>query len=168
MPEMEAEAPVQFKKKTIKRRPGREKLEEELQEEEEEDRKELGEEINMSDFEKTKQLQQLRKRTAGTSTTMLALGKKISKLDENILEDPFKLNSGGLVTGKDMKGYKTVNDAYDVGTQFYKETHIRDEDDEMKKFIDTEMEKIKGAEVEEEEEDKPMYLSPEDAALQVN
>ena len=43
-----------------------------------------------------------------------------------IVDDPFKLNSGGLVTGKDMKGYKTKNDAYDVGTQFYKETHIRE------------------------------------------
>ena len=47
------------------------------------------------------------------------------QIEEDILDDPFKLNSGGLVTGKDMKGYKTKNDAYDVGTQFYKETHIR-------------------------------------------
>ena len=47
------------------------------------------------------------------------------QIEEVIVEDPFKLNSGGLVTGKDMKGYKTKNDAYDVGTQFYKETHIR-------------------------------------------
>jgi hypothetical protein len=30
-----------------------------------------------------------------------------------------------------------------VGTQFSKETHIRDEDDEMRKFIETEMEKLK-------------------------
>ena len=41
------------------------------------------------------------------------------------MEDPFQLNSGGLVLMKDMKGYKTKQDAYDVGTQFYKETHIR-------------------------------------------
>ena len=47
------------------------------------------------------------------------------QIEEEILDDPFKLNSGGLVTGKDMKGYKTKTDAYDVGTQFYKETHIR-------------------------------------------
>ena len=47
------------------------------------------------------------------------------QIEEDILDDPFKLNSGGLVTGKDMKGYKTKTDAYDVGTQFYKETHIR-------------------------------------------
>lgn len=83
------------------------------------------------------------------------------------MEDPFKINSGGLVTGKDMKGYKTKEDAYDVGTQFYKETHIRDEDDEMKKFIEVEMEKIKGTDIEECEDEGPQYLSPEDAALQV-
>ena len=90
-----------------------------------------------------------------------------------------------------MKGYKTKTDAYDVGTQFYKETHIRsckdillsfcgdmqckhfsipirDEDDEMKKFIETEMGKIKGKDLETEKESEgTKYLSPEDAALQV-
>ena len=67
-----------------------------------------------------------------------------------------------------MKGYKTKTDAYDVGTQFYKETHIRDEDDEMKKFIETQMGKIKGKDLETEQEiEGTKYLSPEDAALQV-
>ena len=68
-----------------------------------------------------------------------------------------------------MKGYKTKNDAYDVGTQFYKETHIRDEDDEMRRFIETEMLKIKGADVDDEEDyvDHSQYLAPEDAALKV-
>lgn len=151
---------IQFKK-SMKKRPARVKVQDSSDEEEED------EEINMSDFQKTKQLQKLRKRTAGTNIVTLALGKKISKIEEDILDDPFKINSGGLVTGKDMKGYKTKNDAYDVGTQFYKETHIRDEDDEMRKFIEVEMEKVKGtAEMEEEEDEGPKYLSPEDAALQ--
>ena len=117
------------------------------------------EEINQEEFDKTRELQKLRKRPAGTNIVTLALGKKINKvqsqrnhdifkmwclhyskenltlyirlkmlfvqIEEEILDDPFKLNSGGLVTGKDMKGYKTKTDAYDVGTQFYKETHIR-------------------------------------------
>jgi len=155
---MAEEGKVSFKK-SAKKRPARSKAEESPSEDEE---------INTTDFEKTKQLQRLRKRTAGTNIVTLALGKKISKIDQDILEDPFQLNSGGLVLMKDMKGYKTKQDAYDVGTQFYKETHIRDEDDEMKRFIDTEMEKIKGVEDEVgEEEDQPKYLSPEDAALQV-
>jgi len=125
------------------------------------------EEINQEEFDKTRELQKLRKRPAGTNIVTLALGKKINKIEEVIVDDPFKLNSGGLVTGKDMKGYKTKNDAYDVGTQFYKETHIRDEDDEMKKFIETEMGKIKGKDLEiEKESEGSKYLSPEDAALQ--
>ena len=44
------------------------------------DEEEEDEEINMSDFQKTKQLQKLRKRTAGTNIVTLALGKKISKV----------------------------------------------------------------------------------------
>ena len=63
--------------------------------------------------------------------------------------------------------YTETTNAYEVGTQFSKETHIRDEDDEMRKFIETEMEKLKGRQ-EEEEEDADVgtrYLSPEDAAL---
>lgn len=146
-------------KKSAKKRQARSRISTESSEEEDE-------EINLTEFEQTKQLQRLRKRTPGTNIVTLALGKKISKIEEDILEDPFKINSGGLVTGKDMKGYKTKEDAYDVGTQFYKETHIRDEDDEMKKFIEVEMEKIKGRDVDEEEEQGPKYLSPEDAALQ--
>jgi hypothetical protein len=161
------EAPVQFKKSIKKQRLVRAKVQSDSSGEEAED-----EEINMSEFRKTKQLQKLRKRTAGTNIVTLALGKKVSKVEEDILDDPFNINSGGLVTGKDMKGYKPKEDAYDVGTQFYRETHIRDEDDEMRKFIDTEMEKVKGAEgeggEEEDEEVAPKYLSPEDAALQVN
>ena len=55
-----------------------------------------------------------------------------------------------------------------VGTQFSKETRVRDEDEEMKKFIETEMGKIKGKDLETEKESEgTKYLSPEDAALQV-
>ena len=60
------------------------------------------------------------------------------------------------------------DDAYDVGTQFSKETHIRDEDDEMRKFIETEMSKIKGSKAEDvndDDEDKHEFLSPVDAAI---
>ena len=68
---------------------------------------------------------------------------------------------------KAMKNYKKEDDAYDVGTQFSKETHIRDEDDEMRKFIETEMSKVKGGapQPEAEEDNTEEFLSPEDAAL---
>lgn len=65
---------VQFKRSS-KKRPARVKIPSESSGDEEKD-----EELNLSEFEKTKQLQRLRKRTAGTNIVTLALGKKISKV----------------------------------------------------------------------------------------
>lgn len=123
--------------------------------------------FNKEDYERTRELQKLRKKTGGTNVITLISGKKISKLEEAIVEDPFKLKTGGLVDMKSMKGdYTESTNAYEVGTQFSKETHIRDEDDEMRKFIETEMEKLKGRQEEVEDADAGnRYLSPEDAAL---
>jgi hypothetical protein len=125
------------------------------------------EEFNVEDFEKTRELQKLRKRAAGTNIVTLALGKKVSKLEDTIAEDPFNPNSGGLMEMKDMKGFKQTDDAFDVGTQFFKETHIRDEDDEMRKFIETEMDQLKGSSINKDDpgQSTPQYLSPEDMAL---
>jgi len=125
------------------------------------------EEFNVEDFERTRELQKLRKRAAGTNIVTLALGKKVSKIEDTIVDDPFNPNSGGLMEMKDMKGFKQKDDAFDVGTQFFKETHIRDEDDEMRKFIETEMDNMKGSKPDKEDSayEKPEYLSPEDAAL---
>jgi len=125
---------------------------------------EASQEFNKNDYEKTRELQKLRKRTAGTNVVTLASGKKITKVEDVITaDDPFKTKTGGLVDMKAMKGVKPTEDSYEVGTQFSKETHIRDEDDELRKFIDTEMEKIKGQNNVEYTEAE--YVSPEDAAL---
>jgi len=133
-----------------------------------EEEEEVEADFNKEDYERTRELQKLRKKTGGTNVITLISGKKISKLEESIVDDPFKLKTGGLVDMKSMKGdYTETTNAYEVGTQFSKETHIRDEDDEMRKFIETEMEKLKGRQ-EEDEEDADVgtrYLSPEDAAL---
>ena len=67
---MAEEGKVSFKKASRKR-PVRSKADESPSEDEE---------INTTDFEKTKQLQRLRKRAAGTNIVTLALGKKISKV----------------------------------------------------------------------------------------
>jgi len=151
---------VQFK--SIKKRPIRKRG----HSNEEEEHPEETDEYNKNAFEETRELQKLRKKSAGTNVASLALGKKISNLEEAIVNDPFKLNTGGLVMPSDMKGYKQTDDTYSVGTQFSKETHIRDEDDEMRKYIETEMEKLKGGGQSEEEKDTtPAYLTPEDAAL---
>ena len=149
----DVDAKISFKKKS--RRPMRVRRDSDDEEREE---------MNTEDFQKTRELQELRKRTAGTNIETLAAGKKQCAEED----DPLGLKRGGLLDTKAMKDYKAKDDAYDVGTQFSKETHIRDEDDEMRKFIETEMSKMKGRpeEAEEEEEDQtPQFLAPEDAAL---
>ena len=62
-------------------------------------------------------------------------------------------------------GCTPTDSSYEVGTQFSKETHIRDEDDEMRKFIEIEMDRIKGRKEESDDQPKAVYMSPEDAAL---
>ena len=58
-----------------------------------------------------------------------------------------------------------------VGTQFSKETRVRDEDEEMKKFIEAEMEKRRGKNLNmeykagSEQNTSSKYMSPEEAAL---
>ena len=149
----EIDAKISFKKKN--RRPMRARQDSDEDE---------SEEMNIQDFQKTRELQKLRKRTAGTNIETLAAGKKQCSEDD----DPLGLKKGGLLDTKAMKDYKAKDDAYDVGTQFSKETHIRDEDDEMRKFIETEMSKMKGRpeEADDDDEDKtPQFLAPEDAAL---
>ncbi|XP_052847503.1 splicing factor C9orf78 homolog isoform X2 [Drosophila gunungcola] len=65
---------------------------------------------------------------------------------------------------------KEADDAYDVGigTQFSAETNKRDEDEEMMKYIEQELQKRKGGGTEataEDDGDVNKYLTPEDAAL---
>jgi len=158
------ETKIEFKKK---KRHGRVRVKSECSDDELNNENSDKDDINISDFEKTRELQKLRKRAAGTNIVTLALGKKVSKIEEVAADadDPFNMNSGGLMYMKDMKNLKKKDDTFDVGTQFFKETHIRDEDDEMRKFVEIEMDKIKGSTAKEEEEEKPVYLTPEDAAL---
>ena len=130
------------------------------QESDEEDQ----EDLNKEEFEKTRELQKLRKRAAGTNIETLGTGKRKNQEDD----DPLGLKRGGMMDIKAMKNYKQKDDAYNVGTEFAKETHIRDEDDEMRKFIETEMSKVKGARPDpepEQEERAEEFLSPEDQAL---
>lgn len=59
------------------------------------------------------------------------------------------------------------DDAFDtgIGTQFSAETNKRDEDEEMMKYIEEQLQKKGSADNEKEEEDARKYMSPEDAAL---
>lgn len=125
------------------------------------------EESNKNTLEETLELQRLRKRAHGVNAVTLACGKKVTKVDElvNNDPDPFKLKSGGLLTLDKAKQAADVEKEAEIGTQFSKETRIRDEDEEMKKFIETEMERRRGKHNDDEKNQHDQYLSPEDKAL---
>ncbi|XP_073974257.1 splicing factor C9orf78 [Rhodnius prolixus] len=120
-------------------------------------------------LEDLKALQKLRERPGGISVVTLALGEKISREEEVLCNDPFKLKNGGLVNMSSLKGGKlnVEDDAYDtgIGTQFSAETNKRDEDDEMMKYIEVELSKRKGQKDNDEDTTKNKYCSPEEAAL---
>ncbi|XP_017063473.1 telomere length and silencing protein 1 homolog [Drosophila eugracilis] len=143
-------------------------------------RKNLRQRKNSDDEEKEEQLtldeikerQRLRQRPNGVSLVGLALGKKIAPEEELAIKDPFNVKTGGLVNMQQLKSgkMKEVDDAYDVGigTQFSAETNKRDEDEEMMKYIEQELQKRKGGGTEapaEDDGDVNKYLTPEDAAL---
>lgn len=124
-------------------------------------------------LEEIKERQKLRERPHGVSVVALALGKKLAPEEEITLKDPFNVKMGGLVNMQSLKNSnnKEVDDAYDVGigTQFSAETNKRDEDEEMMKYIEQELQKRKGVtdtNIENDSGNDPQkYLTPEEAAL---
>ena len=140
--------------------------------------KEESDATSKSVLEETLELQKLRKRANGVNAMSLALGKKISKVDEmvNADSDPFKIKSGGLLSldgarkaaaiiAQEDLGDGEEEEEKIVGTVFSKETRIRDEDEEMRKFIETEVEKRRGKPDDQGSSEGPAYLSPEELAL---
>ena len=101
-------------------------------------------------IEERKELQKFRERPRGVSAVGLALGKKLAP-DEEVVSDPFKLKTGGLVDLNDLiqdrnrdrdgENEKSIN----LGANFAAETNQRDEDTHMLKYIEEEMAKRKGA-----------------------
>merc|ERR1739844_126431 len=101
------------------------------------DEEESIEAVDKDAFEEILEIQKLRKRSKGVSAVTLASGKKVSKVEELIDPDPFKLKSGGLLTLDKARQAAKIDDEEreeEIGTQFSKETRVRDEDGEMQKF----------------------------------
>ena len=87
-----------IKFKSIKKRPIRKRNS--SSDEELPDSENTGECLQNKKLEETIELQKLRKRPHGVNTITLASGKKVSKVDELVHNDPdpFKLKTGGLLT----------------------------------------------------------------------
>ncbi|XP_009957912.1 PREDICTED: uncharacterized protein C9orf78 homolog, partial [Leptosomus discolor] len=105
-------------------------------------------------LEEAKEVQSLRKRPNGVSAVALLVGEKLQE-EATLVDDPFKIKSGGMVDMKKLKerGKDRINEEEDLnlGTSFSAETNRRDEDADMMKYIETELKKRKGI-VENEEQ----------------
>ncbi|XP_055317683.1 splicing factor C9orf78 homolog [Sitodiplosis mosellana] len=135
------------------------------------------EEDVLAKLEETKLAQKLRAKPHGVNAVALAIGQKVTAEDLVLKNDPFKMKSGGMINMKNIKSGKVqqVDDAYDVGigTQFSAETNKRDEDEEMMKYIEEQLNKRKnsklqsesGGDNDNETYNDEKYLSPEEAAL---
>ncbi|PIK60827.1 hypothetical protein BSL78_02227 [Apostichopus japonicus] len=118
-------------------------------------------------LEETKEAQKYRERQKGVSAVTLALGKKLSKEDEIVNNDPFKLKTGGLISMKDIKDRNRDRsdeglnrDVANMGSTFAAETNQRDEEAEMMKYIDERM--MESSQEENDTVNEEKYKSPED------
>lgn len=114
-------------------------------------------------IEERKEIQRFRKRQAGVSAVALALGKTLAP-EEEVESDPFKLKTGGLVElnsliqdrNRDREGEdkeKSIN----LGANFAAETNRRDEDTHMLKYIEEEMAKRKGVQLDKTSQSKYVF-----------
>ncbi|XP_063172155.1 splicing factor C9orf78 homolog [Candoia aspera] len=135
-------------------------------EEEEEDEK-VAEEVRLK-LEEAKEVQSLRKRPSGVSAAALLVGEKLQE-ETTLVDDPFKIKSGGMVDMKKLKerGKDRISEEEDLnlGTSFSAETNRRDEDADMMKYIETELKKRKG--ILENEEQKVKQKNAEDCLYEL-
>ncbi|XP_009697144.1 PREDICTED: uncharacterized protein C9orf78 homolog, partial [Cariama cristata] len=108
--------------------------------------------------EEAREVQSLRKRPNGVSAVALLVGEKLQE-EATLVDDPFKIKSGGMVDMKKLKerGKDRINEEEDLnlGTSFSAETNRRDEDADMMKYIETELKKRKGIVENEEQKVNP-------------
>jgi len=142
-----------FKFKMSKRRNYRKKI---TTEDEDEDN-------NIELLEERKELQKFRQRAKGINVEDLTVGNKLEAGGKSKRDDPFKINSGGGLTEMDTTK-KTVTDLSKFGTEFSSETNQRDEDLQLLKYIEEEMQKKKGVNVDDMEKKD---LTKEDLLFQL-
>ncbi|OUC46866.1 hypothetical protein D917_07377 [Trichinella nativa] len=116
-------------------------------------------------IETVRQLQNLRKRPPGLTIGELAAGKEYAKeIPQSV--DPFKLKVGGMIDLKKIKPSDVKHADVEEGIRrtFSKESQLRDEDEEMRKYVEEQMLKRKG--IETHNENKTEKIGPADQALQ--
>lgn len=99
-------------------------------------------------IELAKLRRELTKKTAGVSAVTLAKGVRVSKQEE-LNDDPFKMKTGGLtiVKDRDRDRNDTDRDVTNISDTFKTEKKIRDEEEQMNRYIETELLKRRGIEL---------------------
>ncbi|KRX93718.1 Uncharacterized protein T4E_11665 [Trichinella pseudospiralis] len=93
----------------------------------------------------------------------LATGKEYTKeIPQSV--DPFKLKVGGMIDLKKIKPSDHADVEEGIRRTFSKESQLRDEDEEMRKYVEEQMLKRKG--IETNNENKTEKIGPADQALQ--
>ncbi|KAM7303995.1 telomere length and silencing protein 1 homolog [Ixodes scapularis] len=162
----ETSAAISFKGGVKKRKCFRTRNRSEDEDSEHETEEELSREI----LEDTKEIQKLRKRPNGVSVIGLNLGKKLTTKEELVIEDPFKLKTGGMIDMKALKGKRITMeelDAVNLGNTFSVETNQRDEDADMMKYIEEELAKRRGKGQDTETDSRDEGVDPEDVLFHV-
>jgi len=101
-------------------------------------------------IETNKNMIKMRKKTKGINVSSLALGVKVSRLEEYTMEkDPFKykpsLKSRHVKDRDRDRKYDLVDrDVTDLGNTFSQQTNSKDTDAQMKRYIEEQMRKAKG------------------------
>eukprot|EP00794_Sanderia_malayensis_P006984 gene6984-7769_t len=124
-------------------------------------------------LEELKEIQKFRIRPKGVNAAGLAFGQKIDEKIDPVVDDPFKIKSGGLIDmnyvkdrNRDRSDEAIDKDVTNLGSNFSLETNRRDEDVEMLRFIENEVARRKG----QDKDEKQQYEKPktkEDLLYQV-
>ncbi|KAI6177989.1 hypothetical protein M3Y98_00452300 [Aphelenchoides besseyi] len=108
--------------------------------------------------------QTTRKRRYGLTALECALGKKLASEFDELDDDPFRMRGGGMLQlSEDKKLLLAARDIEEgIKEQFRKETLLRDEHEEMKKFIDERLNQKKFSDANEK---KAEFEAAEDVIL---
>jgi len=86
-------------------------------------------------------VQKVRERKHGLTPVEAAMGKELAKEFDDINEDPFRMKGGGMLRLSDDRkaALNAAEIEQGIKEQFKKETLLRDEHEEMRKYIDSQL-----------------------------
>uniref|UniRef100_A0A915EN07 Uncharacterized protein n=1 Tax=Ditylenchus dipsaci TaxID=166011 RepID=A0A915EN07_9BILA len=100
-----------------------------------------------------REAQKSRERRSGMTAVECAVGKEMAREFNELDEDPFRMKGGGMLRlSDDRKAALAAADIEnDIKEQFKKETLLRDENEEMRNYIDSRLHKNDGTDQESTE-----------------